>query len=213
MDLLPHQIIHLASPGPGRARAEKRHHLDLRRVLCLRRALPQRHQRHRRDGRAAAKSPILQGVACPRPEILKFHQCFIKDLGRRGRIHEIRMMGEYNLAIGKPFNNASLGPKMFLKGRLHLLPPKALRGFKSWMKKIMASLIPKIALFPGCSLEGSSKNFEMSPAPCFRGAGAEMRRAARMELLRRHQRPRRQPHALPLAQPAQPGPGGRSGLR
>ena len=79
---------------------------------------------------------VARGIECPLPEIAKFHKTFLKDLGRRGRIHEIRMMGEYNLGIGKPFQNASLGPKMFMQGRLHLLPPKSVKGFKGWMKKL-----------------------------------------------------------------------------
>jgi len=79
---------------------------------------------------------VAAGVTCPKPEALMFHQAFLKDVSRRGRVHEPRMMGEFNLKTRRPFHNASLGPKMFFKGRLNLLPPKRVRGFKRWMKKV-----------------------------------------------------------------------------
>jgi heterodisulfide reductase subunit C len=135
MDLLPHQIIHLLSLGiedrPLRANTiwmcagcytcavRCPNDIDITSVM---------------DG--LRSKAIERGVACPRPEILAFHRNFIRDVSRRGRVHEIRMMGEYNLRIGKLFQNATLGPKMFLKGRLHLLPPKRIRGFRRWMKKL-----------------------------------------------------------------------------
>ena len=135
MDLLPHQIIHLLSLGMDEEVLRSKtiwmcagcytcavrcpNDIDITSVMDELRA----------KARAA-------GVACPCPDTLKFHENFIRDFGRRGRVHEARMMGEYNMRIGKPFQNASLGPKMLLKGRLHLLPPRALRGFKRWMKKL-----------------------------------------------------------------------------
>jgi heterodisulfide reductase subunit C len=77
-----------------------------------------------------------KGLACPKPEVMTFHRTFISDLARRGRVHELRLMGEYNLRTGKPFHNVGLAPKMFLTRRLHLMPPRRVRGFKKWMKKL-----------------------------------------------------------------------------
>ena len=82
------------------------------------------------------KSAVENNRKCPRPEILKFHQGFLKDLRRRGRIHELRFMAEYNLELGKPLNNADVAPKMLLKRRLKILPPKSIKGFKTWSRKI-----------------------------------------------------------------------------
>ena len=79
---------------------------------------------------------VAAGVECPKPETLAFHKTFLKDMVRRGRLHEMRMMGEYNMATKRPFHNFALGPKMFLKGRLSLLPPKGVKGFKRWVKKL-----------------------------------------------------------------------------
>ena len=57
-------------------------------------------------------------------------------MARRGRIHELRLMGTFNLRRGKPFANASLAPKLFFKGRLGLRPPRRNRRFKKWMKTL-----------------------------------------------------------------------------
>ncbi len=133
MDLLPHQVIHLMGLG------------KLERVLrcktiwlcagCYTCAVRCPNDIDVTAVMGELRSQALeQGIPCPFPDAMTFHKSFLRDIGRRGRIHEIRMMGEYNLGRGKPFENASLGPKMFLKGRLHLLPPKAVRGFKRWMK-------------------------------------------------------------------------------
>ena len=70
------------------------------------------------------------------PEVLSFHRTFINTFARRGRMHELWMMTENNLRNLNPLHNAKLAPKMLLTGRLHILPPKSLKGFKNWIKKI-----------------------------------------------------------------------------
>ena len=79
---------------------------------------------------------VEKGVPCPKPDVLTFHRNFMNDFMRRGRVHEIRMMGEYNLKRGKPFDNLIFGMKMFLKNRLSLIPPKKVKGFKEWAGRI-----------------------------------------------------------------------------
>lgn len=135
MDLLPHQVIHLASLGmEDRALRSATIWLCAGCYACAVRCPNDINVTAVMD--ELREKAVAQGVPCPRPEILKFHQAFLNDLARRGRIHEMRMMGEYNLSVGKPFNNAKLAPRMILMGRLRLLPPRALRGFKSWMQKL-----------------------------------------------------------------------------
>lgn len=75
------------------------------------------------------------GLPCPNPAVLRFHRTFIRDITRRGRIHELRMMGEYNLLSGDPFNNVHLAPKMLWRQRLKLLPPRAISGFRKWVQR------------------------------------------------------------------------------
>jgi len=138
MDLLPHQIMHLLSLGiEDRALRTNTIWMCAGCYTCAVRCPNDIDITSVMDD--LRRKAVEQGIECPIPEVLKFHQNFIKNFCRRGRVHELRMMGEYNLRIGKPFQNASLGPKMFLKGRLHLFPPKAIRGFKRWMKKLWPS--------------------------------------------------------------------------
>ncbi len=77
-----------------------------------------------------------QKISCPIPGVLTFHKTFLGDLVRRGRIHELRMMGEYNLRTMNPFHNITVAPKMLLSGRLHLFPPIRLKGFRKWIRKL-----------------------------------------------------------------------------
>ncbi len=79
---------------------------------------------------------IEQGIPCPMPEVLSFHRTFINTFARGGRMHELWMMTENNLRNLKPLHNAKLAPKMLLTGRLHILPPRGLKGFRNWIKKI-----------------------------------------------------------------------------
>jgi heterodisulfide reductase subunit C len=134
MDLMPHQVIHLLSLGMEDRVLEANtvwmcagcytcavrcpNDIDITRVMD--------------DMR---KEAIDRGIPCPN-NVLKFHRNFINDFGRRGRLHELRMMGEYNLRIGTPFHDAALGPKMLMKGRLPIMPPKKVKGFKQWMKRL-----------------------------------------------------------------------------
>ncbi len=82
------------------------------------------------------KKAIDKGIKGPLQDVYKFHTSFINSFKGTGRVHEVRMMAENNMRTGKPFNNVMLAPKMLLKGRLHILPPKSIRGFKNFMKRI-----------------------------------------------------------------------------
>jgi len=135
MDLLPHQVIHLLSLGridkvlqsntmwicAGCFTCAVRcpNDIDITTVMD--------------DARIAA---MKAQVECKRPKILKFHEMFLNNLSGRGRMYEMGLMGRYNLAMRRPFNNMSLAPKMLMTGRLHLLPPKSIKGFKGWMQKV-----------------------------------------------------------------------------
>ena len=79
---------------------------------------------------------IDKGIPSPIPDVLTFHKTFIKDIERRGRVHELRMMGEFNVRSGKPFHNVAIAPKMLRRKRLPLLPPKARKGFRAWMRRL-----------------------------------------------------------------------------
>ncbi len=78
---------------------------------------------------------VEKGLKPKRNEIYKFHKTFTGDILRRGKVHEFRIMLEYNLRLGKPFKNAMLGPKMLFKNKLHFTPPKEVKGFRKWLEK------------------------------------------------------------------------------
>lgn len=134
MDLLPHQVMHYLSIGMTDKAMKANtcwmctgcftcavrcpNDIDITTVMD--------------DLRAAA---IEKGLPCPKPSVLTFHRNFIRDLSRRGRIHELRMMGEYNLLSGNLFNNATKAPRMFLRRRLRLMPPKSVKGFSRWIQR------------------------------------------------------------------------------
>lgn len=133
MDVLPHQVIHLASLG-----LEEKV-LDTETIWICANCYA-----------CAVKCPndiditgvmnnlkqlaVEKGVKAKRKDIYVFHKVFTNDILRRGKVHELRIMGEYNLRLFKPFKNAMLAPKMFFKNKLYFIPPKAVRGFRRWMK-------------------------------------------------------------------------------
>lgn len=81
---------------------------------------------------------VKMGIPCPERGALRFHKTFLSDVARRGRLHELRLMGEYNLRCGRPFHNVDLAPRMLLRGRLRILPLRRIKGFKRWLKKVLA---------------------------------------------------------------------------
>jgi heterodisulfide reductase subunit C len=133
MDLLPHQVIHLLALGEEDDVLRSNTMWMCAGCYTCATRCPNDIDITTIMDEARAKA-IQKGIKCPNPDVLTFHKCFIRDIGRRGRIHEMRMMAENNIRKGKPFADADLGRKMFFKGRLKILPPKSLRGFKRWMK-------------------------------------------------------------------------------
>lgn len=79
---------------------------------------------------------VAKGIKPKYPEIYQFHKSFANDVFNRGRAHEMKIMIEYNLRIKKPFKNAGLAPKMFMKNKLQIMPPKTIPGFKKWIKQV-----------------------------------------------------------------------------
>jgi heterodisulfide reductase subunit C len=132
MTMLPHRAIHLLSLGQeSRLRRENTIWLCAACFTCATRCpndidIPGVFDHLR----ARWKHPAEE---CPSPEVLKFHNSFLRDLKRRGRVHELRVMGEYNLAIRDPLRNARLALRLFRKGRIRLLPPGHVKGFHRWI--------------------------------------------------------------------------------
>ena len=136
MDMYPHQVIHLVSLG-----LEERV-MDTHTIWICANCYA-----------CAVKCPndinitgimnnlkekaIERGISPKTPEVYKFHKVFATDVLRRGRAHELRIMGEYNLRNKKPFQNVMLAPKMFFKNKLKILPPKSVKGFRKWVTRLI----------------------------------------------------------------------------
>ena len=54
--------------------------------------------------------------------IQALHRVFLSGALRHGRIHELFLVIGYKLRTGQLFQDAMLGPAMFAKGKLHVLP-------------------------------------------------------------------------------------------
>ena len=79
------------------------------------------------------KESLREGFNSSVNEIPQFHKVFMEEIRKRGRIHELRLIFRYKLKVGDFFSfkrigeDASLGLKMFFKGKLKLLSPKVRR--------------------------------------------------------------------------------------
>lgn len=136
MDMLPHRLMHCLALGmEDRALRANTIWMCAGCFTCAVRCPNDIDITSVMDG--LREKAIRSGIPCPKSNVLKFHKTFLGDMARRGRVHELRMMGEFNLHSGHPLHNAELAPKMLLRRRLHLLPPRSIKGFKSWLKKLM----------------------------------------------------------------------------
>lgn len=72
------------------------------------------------------------GREAQEPRIPAFHRAFLDSIKRRGRVHELTMIGNYTrrsgdlkekLKSGEWKKDVKLGVKMFLRGKLKVIPP------------------------------------------------------------------------------------------
>lgn len=82
------------------------------------------------------------GMPAQEPKIPVFHKAFLNSIKKKGRVHELTMIRQYNqesgdlkekLKSGTWKNDVKLGMKMFFRGKLKLLPPKC-EGVKEVQK-------------------------------------------------------------------------------
>lgn len=65
---------------------------------------------------------LKENITPKEPNILMFHQLFLNSVKRWGRVHEVELIGLYKLKTGTIFQDMQVGQKMFLKGKLSILP-------------------------------------------------------------------------------------------
>ena len=69
-----------------------------------------------------------EGIRSPEEDVPLFHRIFLGNVRQFGRVFEIGMIGFYNLFSGHYLKDVIMAPKMLLKGKLSLLPPRNRRG-------------------------------------------------------------------------------------
>jgi hypothetical protein len=76
----------------------------------------------------------------PERDVPLFHRVFLGNIRQFGRVFDVGMLGLYNLLSGHLAKDLRLAPKMFLKGKLRLLPPrnKHIQGVKELFAKAQA---------------------------------------------------------------------------
>lgn len=79
---------------------------------------------------------IRKGVKPAEPRVPVFHSSFLGSVGRWGRAYEIGMIGTYKIKSGDLMGDMGLGLRMFMKGKLKLMP-HAIKG-KAEIKQIFA---------------------------------------------------------------------------
>ena len=76
---------------------------------------------------------IESGEQAREPKIPIFHQAFLNSIKKTGRVHELTMIRNYTqksgefrekLKTGEWKNDLKLGMKMFLRGKLKIMPPR-----------------------------------------------------------------------------------------
>jgi heterodisulfide reductase subunit C len=132
MTMLPHRAIHLIALGQeARLRLENTVWLCVGCFTCATRCpnavdIPGIFDRLRARW-------TLPAQECPSPDTRSFHVHFLRDVKRRGRVHELRVLGEHYLAIRHPLREAPLAWRLLRKGRLRLAPPRRVKGFHRWI--------------------------------------------------------------------------------
>jgi len=72
-------------------------------------------------------------IRSPAPNITIFHEQFLASVRQNGRVHELGMIGMYKMKSRNFFQDVPMGIKMFLKGKLALLPSR-IKGIKEVRK-------------------------------------------------------------------------------
>ena len=73
---------------------------------------------------ACREIAVKKGMKSRQPDVATFHRQFLAEVARHGRVHEVGMLARYKLLSGNLVNDIPLGIRMFLKGKLALVPSK-----------------------------------------------------------------------------------------
>jgi heterodisulfide reductase subunit C len=82
---------------------------------------------------ALRETSVERGIASSEPAVKAFHESFLHSVQFLGRTHELSMIGEHKLRTLNLFADIMLGVKMFLKGKLAIMP-EIIRGNREVFK-------------------------------------------------------------------------------
>lgn len=126
MDVAPNRVVRLVQMGlDERVLSSRTIWLCVSCQTCTTRCPNEVDIAHMMD--VLRQESMRRKVPCPEPAIEKFHRAFLRVL-RRGRVHELSLIGRYKLATGRFADDVKLGIEMFRRGRIKLLPPRARGG-------------------------------------------------------------------------------------
>ena len=144
MDFYPHQLIHMVHLGLKEEVLQSRAiWLCTSCETCATRCPNQVDIVHFMD--VLRQQSIQEKFKSSVNEIPQFHEVFMREIQRRGRINEPQLVLHYRLKTGALFSlksihqDASLGLKMFLRGKFKLLSRK-IRG-REEMKEVFKKAI------------------------------------------------------------------------
>ena len=100
-----------------------------------------------------------RGIEPKVPEVAIFNKAFLREVDIWGRAYELGLIAEMNIRTGKPFEGVDLGIRMIQKGKIKFVPTfvrpprkvKPIEGAES-----------AVAYYPGCSLESTATEFDIS---------------------------------------------------
>ena len=65
-----------------------------------------------------------EGIRSPEKDVRLFHRIFLGGVNQFGRVFELGMIGFYNVFSGHFLKDVMLAPKLLIRGKLNLLPPR-----------------------------------------------------------------------------------------
>lgn len=122
-DMLPHEMVQAVLLGEGdRVFASRFLWLCVGCQTCLTRCPNRVNIPAAID---ALRALALASDAEPaEPKVLAFHRAFLDVVRRRGRLHELSMIGRYKFAAGGLFEDLGLGVALWRRGKIPIRGPK-----------------------------------------------------------------------------------------
>lgn len=92
---------------------------------------------------ALRRIAYAEGIESPEKDAPLFHRIFLGTVRQFGRVFEAGLIGFYNVFSGHYLKDVNMAPRMLLKGKLSLLPPRV-KGAKE-TKQMLARVREKEA--------------------------------------------------------------------